>query len=145
MKPQSAKAKGRNLQKWVVKELLNRFPTLTELDVKSTSMGAGGEDVQLASAAAALFPYCVECKSLSKVAVYNYYEQAKTHGTREPLVIIKQNHSEPLAIVDAKHFLDLVIKANDADMITELEFENNALRARNDRLEAELKRIDDGS
>ena len=104
MKPQSAKAKGRNLQKWVRDKILSKFPTLEPDDVKSTSMGAGGEDVQLSPAARKLMPYTIECKNMAKIAVYNYYEQAKTHGKGEPLVVIKQNHSKPLVIVDADYF-----------------------------------------
>ena len=71
-------------------------------------MGAGGEDVQLSPAARKLIPYNVECKSLAKVAVYNYYEQAKQHGKHTPVVVVKQNGSKPLVVVDAEHFFNLV-------------------------------------
>ena len=54
MKTQSAKAKGRNLQKWVVNKLIETFEIHPE-DIKSCSMGAGGEDVQLSPAARKLF------------------------------------------------------------------------------------------
>lgn len=71
-------------------------------------MGAGGEDVQLSTAARKLLPLQIECKSLAKVAIYKHYEQASTHGLfNEPVVFIKQNHSKPLAIVDAEYILDL--------------------------------------
>ena len=71
-------------------------------------MGAGGEDVQLSTAARKLLPLQIECKSLAKVAIYKHYEQAQTHGLfNEPVVFIKQNHSKPLAIVDAEYILDL--------------------------------------
>jgi len=113
LKPQSAKAKGRKLQQWVRDQILQRFPTLTLDDVRSTSMGAGGEDVQLSSAARELFTYTVECKNRKAIAVYKDYEQAKTHGLIEPLVILKQNLSKPLALVDAEHFLDLIQKIKD--------------------------------
>ena len=110
MKTQSAKAKGRNLQKWVRDKILAKFPTLDPDDVKSTSMGAQGEDVQLSPAARELMPYTIECKNMAKIAVYNYYEQAKQHGKGEPLVIIKQNHSKPLVIVDADYFFKELVK-----------------------------------
>ncbi len=110
MKPQSAKAKGRNLQKWVRDKILATFPGLEQDDVRSTSMGAGGEDVQLSPAARELFPYQVECKSLAKVAVYNYYEQAKEHGYHQPVVFVKQNGARPLAIIDADYFFKMVSK-----------------------------------
>lgn len=108
MKSQSAKAKGRKLQQAVRDQILSKFPGLEPDDVRSTSMGAGGEDVQLSPAARKLFPYSVECKSLAKIAVFNYYEQACGHGEHEPLVVIKQNRSKPLAVVDLEHFMELV-------------------------------------
>ena len=109
MKAQSAKAKGRKLQQAVRDGILERFPTLEPDDVRSTGMGQSGEDVQLSPAARKLFPYSVECKNLAKIAVYNYYNQCLTNcGASEPLVVVKQNRSKPLAIVDLEHFLDLV-------------------------------------
>jgi hypothetical protein len=110
MKPQSAKAKGRNLQKWVVEQLQKRFPQLRPGDLVSTSMGAGGEDVKLSPAARDAIPYQFECKSLAKVAVYNYYEQAKTHGSHEPVAVVKQNGKKPLVVVDAEKFFDLIAR-----------------------------------
>ena len=110
LKTSSAKQKGRKLQQWVRDQILARCPQLEEDDVKSTSMGAQGEDVQLSPAARRMFPFTVECKNLAKVAVYNYYEQAKTHGKHEPLVVVKQNGHQPLAIINAEKFIDMVVK-----------------------------------
>ena len=110
MKPQSAKAKGRNLQKWVVEQLQRRFPQLRPGDLVSTSMGAGGEDIKLSPAARDAIPYQFECKSLAKVAVYNYYEQAKTHSNHEPIAVVKQNGKKPLVVVDAETFFDLIAR-----------------------------------
>ena len=76
-------------------------------------MGAGGEDVQLSPAARKLAPINIECKNLAKIAVYNYYEQCKQHGKHEPVVFIKQNHSKPLAIVDAEYFINLLGEKNE--------------------------------
>lgn len=110
IRPQSAKAKGRRLQQHVRDAILEAYPSLESDDVRSTSMGAGGEDVQLSPAARKLFPYSIECKNLAKIAVFNYYEQATGHGNHEPLVVIKQNRSKPLAVVDLEHFMELVKK-----------------------------------
>ena len=71
-------------------------------------MGASGEDVQLSSAARIIFPFQVECKNRKAIAVFKDYEQAQTHGLVEPLVILKQNNSKPLALVDAEYFFNLV-------------------------------------
>lgn len=112
MKPSSAKAKGRVFQQLVRDKILSTFPSLEADDVRSTSMGANGEDVQISPAARKLFPYQIECKSREKVAVYGMYEQAQQHGKSfEPLVVIKQNRCKPLAIVDFDHFMELVKKA----------------------------------
>lgn len=108
--PQSAKAKGRRLQQTVRDSILSAFPTLEADDVRSTSMGAGGEDVQLSPAARKLMPYCIECKSLAKIAIYKHYEQATGHGDYEPLLVLKQDRAKPLAVVDLEHFMELVKK-----------------------------------
>jgi len=110
VKPSSAKAKGRNFQKWVRDHILLVNPELTADDVRSTSMGASGEDVQLSSAARKLVPYQIECKSKAAYSVYTDYAQAMTHGKYEPLLMIKANGKKPLAIVDAEHFLSLLRK-----------------------------------
>jgi hypothetical protein len=108
MTPQSAKQKGRLLQQWVRDKLLEYAPELEPDDIKSTSMGAGGEDVQLSPAARKMYPYQIECKSMAKVGVYSFYKQAAAHGTRQPLVVVKQNGAKPLAIVDADYFFKLI-------------------------------------
>ena len=108
MKTQSAKAKGRNLQKWVVAELLKRYPQLTDKDLRSCPMGSHGEDVVMSQFAKDEMPATFECKSLAKIAVYNYYEQCKSHGDGEPIVIIKQNGCKPLAVIDAEVLFDLM-------------------------------------
>lgn len=112
MKPASAKQKGRNFQQWVRDHILSVFLTLEPDDVKSTSMGAGGEDVQLSPAARKFVPYQIECKAKARAQVYTWYEQAKTHGTYEPLVVIKQDRKKPLVIVDAEHFFKLLKDKN---------------------------------
>ena len=83
-------------------------------DVRSVSMGAQGEDILLSPTARRRCPLSVECKSRDRIAVYGYYEQAKTNakGQEEPVVFIKQNRTSPLVVVDAEYFLDLLRKAN---------------------------------
>ena len=107
MKTQSAKAKGRRLQQWVVKQLIETFDIHPE-DIKSCSMGAGGEDVVMARAAREKFPYSVECKNVEKLNVWDAYDQAKANaGNYEPIVIMKKNGKKPLVIVDAEYFINL--------------------------------------
>ena len=107
MKTQSAKAKGRRLQQWVVQQLIETFDIHPE-DIKSCSMGAGGEDVQMARSAREKFPYSVECKNVEKLNVWEAYEQAKANaGDYEPMVIMKKNGKKPLVVIDAEHFIRL--------------------------------------
>lgn len=100
----SAKSKGRLLQQWTRDKLLYHNPELKEDDVRSTSMGAGGEDVQLSPAAREKFPFQIECKNKAAFAVYKDYEQATEHGDCEPLLIIKGNRKKPLVVMDAEQF-----------------------------------------
>lgn len=112
MKSQSKKAKGRGLQQWVRDSILKVFKSLTLDDVRSTSMGASGEDVLLSPKARKEFPYSVECKCLKSFSIYKHYDQAKTNCPKgaEPLLIIKGNHKKPLAVIDADYFIKLVRK-----------------------------------
>lgn len=101
------KQKGRNLQKWVRDKILALLPSLEPDDVKSTSMGAGGEDVQLSPAARKKIPISVECKSRKSVAIYKDYQQAIDNAPKgmEPVVVIKADRKKPLVVVDAEFFL----------------------------------------
>lgn len=112
MKPASSKAKGRNFQQQIRDLILSSFLTLEPDDVKSTSMGAQGEDVQLSPAARKLVPYQIECKAKARAQVYTWYEQALSHGLHEPLVFVKQDRKKPLVIMDAGHFLELLKELN---------------------------------
>lgn len=111
---QSAKAKGRNLQKSVCKMILDRFTELESDDVKSTSMGASGEDVQLSPAARRVCPVSIECKARKSVAIYPWYIQAQTNcrPDLEPLLVVKGDRKKPLVCVDAEYFFDLLKKVS---------------------------------
>ena len=110
MKAASAKQKGRLLQQVVRDKILDTYYDLEPDDVKSTSMGAGGEDIQLSPAARKLFPYSVECKSRKSIPLYTWYLQAKHNAPKdtEAILVIKQNYSKPLVVLDLDHFMELV-------------------------------------
>lgn len=105
--PASAKAKGRRLQQWVRDKLLLKIPGLRAGDVVSTPMGVNGTDIQLSPHALDILPIQTECKNNKSFSVYKIYEQAKEHGTHEPVVFLKADFKRPLAVVDAEHYLDL--------------------------------------
>ena len=112
IKAQSAKAKGRRLQQWVRDKLYSTFPKLEDGDIRSTSMGANGEDLLLSPAARRCFPYSVECKSNKAFAVYKIIEQATENCPKgvQPLAIIKGDRQKPLALLDAEHFFKLTAR-----------------------------------
>lgn len=106
MQTKSLKAKGRKLQQHVRDLILKYSPSLTEDDVKSTSMGAQGEDVQLSSVARKQYPISIECKNRASYAFYRDYDQAVNNapdGT-EPVLVCKANHRPVVVIVDADWF-----------------------------------------
>ena len=108
MKPQSAKQKGRILQKWF-RNLLIEILDLNPEDLESRPMGSQGEDIIIGSESRARFPYATECKNQEAVNVWKSYIQAQDNsGKYEPLLVIKRNRSLPLVVVDAKHFVELV-------------------------------------
>ena len=73
-------------------------------------MGAGGEDILFSQEVGDQLGISVECKSRSSLAVYAFYSQAADNcpEDREPVVIVKQNHSKPLAVIDAEYFIRLL-------------------------------------
>lgn len=110
MKPQSAKAKGRRLQQLIVADVLEAFPQLEADDVRSTSMGAGGEDIQLSAAARRCFPYSIEAKNQERLNVWGAIAQARSNcpSGSQPLVVIRKNGERAQAVLDWQLFLALV-------------------------------------
>lgn len=110
MKPASAKAKGRILQKFLCSTLLSNFPQLEPDDITSRSMGAGGEDVLLSPAARKLVPYSFECKNLAAFAGYNYIEQAVSNcpKTAKPVAVVKANHKKPVVIMYLEDWIKML-------------------------------------
>lgn len=107
MTPRSAKNKGKKLQNDVKRLLVSAFPEY-EGHIKSTTMGESGEDIQISPTARKAIPYQFECKSRASMAVYKDYTQASNHGCNEACLIIKQNGSKPLAIIDLEKFIELI-------------------------------------
>ena len=107
MKTASAKAKGRNLQKWVVEKLVEHLKADPE-DIESRPMGSSGEDVIMGKQTRQKFSYSIECKNQEKVNVWEAYKQAEANCKGyEPVVVIKRNHHKPLIVLDAEAFIEL--------------------------------------
>lgn len=114
MKTASAKAKGRRLAKHVCEKLVAFSDGVLQADdCRATSSGTTGEDVQMSPAAREIFPFQIECKNHKAFAIYEHYEQAQSHGEKYiPLLVIKQDNSRPLAVIDLTDFLFLTMKGN---------------------------------
>jgi prophage antirepressor-like protein len=91
----SRKAKGRRLQNWVRDTLLKIFSNngfLDENDIKCAVMGETGADIKLSNTA-------------KKIIAKSNSDKRET-----PIGIIKMNKQQPLAILDAEHFLKMIGK-----------------------------------
>ena len=114
MKTKSAKAKGRNLQNLVRDRLRKVFvewtkvPRLENDDIKSQTMGMGGEDIVLSPIAKKLIPYSFECKNTEKLNLWQALEQCEgNREDRDPVLVIKRNRSKVYAVVEFDHFIKI--------------------------------------
>lgn len=107
---QSAKAKGRMFQQEVQEIILDNFPNLEPDDVRSVSMGSQGEDIQLSpKARRELKGVQIECKRRKSFKMlYDYMQQAKSHGDNTPIVVLRQDRSKPLALVEFSFLMELL-------------------------------------
>jgi len=73
-------------------------------------MGASGEDILFSQEAGDKLGISIECKSRNSIGVYAFYSQAadNTPDDREPVLVIKQNYSKPLAVIDAEYYFSLL-------------------------------------
>ena len=86
------------------------FPEFEEDDIKSTTMGDTGEDIQLSPAARKKLPITIEVKrrkSGMKTA-YDYMEQASKHGTGEPVVFFRADRKNWITMISLEHYMDLL-------------------------------------
>ena len=113
MKTSSAKAKGRRLQQKVRDLLLETFTELEPDDIRSTSMGVSGEDLQLSPAARKLIPFAIECKNQEKLNVWDSLKQAEENsGDYDPVLIFKRNRSKTYAVINIDKFIELIDENN---------------------------------
>lgn len=114
MKVSSAKAKGRRLQQWAMRQIskLTGIPCGKDELIASREMGQSGTDVRLIGKAQQAFPYSVECKYQETWSIPAWIKQAKENqkeGT-EWLLFIKKNHHEEIVVLDAEVFFKLLQK-----------------------------------
>ncbi len=113
MRTSSCKAKGRRACA-EAKELLERYaPHLKPGDIRITSSGAQGEDLQLSPAAAEVYPFAIECKNVEKLNIWGALDQAQRHADKAkeshlPLLIFRRNRSRLFVALEAEAFLKLI-------------------------------------
>ena len=76
-------------------------------------MGASGVDILLSQHAMERFRYSVECKSRASMAIYSLWRDTTDNVAPDthPLLVIKQNRSDPLVVVTLEHFMELAKNA----------------------------------
>lgn len=109
--PQSRKSRGRKFQQYIRDKLLETFP-LEDGDVRSTSMGASGEDLLLSPKAREYFPFSVEAKNQETTKIWEWWEQTKANAEYTPCLIFKRNRSDVLAVVRLDDLLEIIKENN---------------------------------
>lgn len=109
MQIRSKKAKGHSLEKLVRQRLIEAF-NLNPEDIRIPVGSETGVDIKLNSRAKKKVPFQIECKNQEIFGtIYKYYEQASNHTDNLiPLLIIKMNRQEPLAILNLDFLLTLL-------------------------------------
>ena len=85
------------------------YPQLHEDDIKSQTMGMGGEDIVLSPAARELIPFSFECKNQETLPLWKSLAQAEDNSKgRDPVLVIKRNRSGVYAVIQFDVFTKLI-------------------------------------
>lgn len=114
IKPRSAKNKGTKFQDYISKTLSEVFELEygTDKDLKGRPMGNAGTDIVMSKKAKELIPFDIECKNQEKWSIPAWWEQTlkNTSKNRKPLLLIKKNRTDPLALIKYSDLLELLKK-----------------------------------
>ena len=101
----SKKQKGRVLENWVASRIRHHGG-----DLKAQAMPGSGAFAHFKGDIHTRLPYSIECKAQETTKVWDWYEQAKRQVTslETPVVIFKRNYSEPMALLSAEDFLQII-------------------------------------
>jgi len=120
MNSQSTKAKGRRWQQKIVRMILDCFPSLEPDDVRSTSMGASGPDVQLSPAARELFDVSIEAKNQERIGIRRCWEQTVANAKDHiPLLFMTWNRGDELVCMKASYYFKLLRRLEDERIDTD--------------------------
>ena len=112
--PKSRKQKGKAFQNRVRQDLIDRLG-IDPGDILSTAMGQSGCDLYLSPAARERFPFGVECKAQEAIALPAWWRQCTRNAEKEgltPLLLIKRNREEPLAVLQWSDLILLLTTTN---------------------------------
>ena len=105
----ASKAKGRRLQNLVRDLLREKFPQLEDDDIKSATMGIGGEDIVLSPAAKKVLNYSIECKNVERLQFWKAVQQAEENSNgRITIIVVKKNGRSPFIAMPLDNWLDLI-------------------------------------
>jgi len=108
--PASRKAKGRRFQQAVRQDLIDHLG-INPGDILSTAMGQSGCDLYLSPAARERFGFGVECKAQETISLPAWWKQCENNASKvelTPLLLIKRNREEPLAVLRWSDLLALL-------------------------------------
>lgn len=110
----SRRQKGKNLENWLASELRR-----TKADEKARAMPGSGSFTHFKSDIYTKLPYSFECKSQETTKVWEWYVQAQSQaGNMEaPVVVFKRNYSQPMALLSASDFINMVAEIEDLKRI----------------------------
>ena len=121
IKVSSAKAKGRNFQKFICEKISEVFGIDWGYEddklIQPRIMGQKGVDIVLRGEMVTLFPYDVECKATENIRLYADIKQARTNMKpgRNWLLFHKRSHEKPIVIMDAEVFFRLTDECTKAE------------------------------
>ena len=110
------KSKARVLQKWIAEKVseLTGFDCGKDNDIESRPMGQSGCDVRLSADVRKKFPFSVEAKNSESWDLPAAIRQAQSnlYDETEWLVFLKKNNVDPIAILDAEIFFQILKHAD---------------------------------
>ena len=108
------KWKGNNLQRKIVKAILDFFPSLSKDDVVSCPPSVQGVDIILSDEAKKIFPFKIECKNHERMKyLWDMYEYgANIKGDETTVLVTKRNRKPPLAVMHYADWLELTTHYN---------------------------------
>jgi len=108
----AGKAKGRLGQQEIRDRLLEEFPEFEPDDIKSTTMGDSGADIQLSPAARKKLNLAIEVKRRKDMGktFYDFMDQAKHHVKQgeDPVVFFRSDRKPWLVMIDLDYFMELL-------------------------------------